>query len=159
MSSKASKPTILISPGSFSHAYFYDDMVKRLKDDGFDTFVYTHPSDSRKPPEHAATLAEDVMFLSGVLTAFCEAGRDVVVLGHSYGGVIASEGVKGLTEKRAGKGRVVGLIYLTALVPLAGESLLGLMSGAAAETGYMQTEVRPRSSSCSLHISQALTNT
>ena len=123
MTRESSKPTILIVPGSFSPAHFYSPVVNGLNASGFETFVYDLPSASRKPPEHAATLAEDAMFFNGVLTSLCDAEKNVVVLGHSYGGSVISECVKGLMAKRDGKGRVVGLIYLTALVPLVGQSL------------------------------------
>ena len=140
----SSTPTIVIVPGSFAPAFFYDDVVKGLKANGFDTLVYDLPTASRKPPEHAATMYEDAMYFNGILTAMCDAGKDVVVLGHSYGGCVASECVKGLTEERTGKGRVVGLIYLAALVPKVGEALGALTAHLGFD--FIKVDVSPKPS-------------
>ena len=87
----------------------------------FDAYTHDLPSASRKPPQPAATLAEDAMYFNGILTGLCDAGKDVVVLGHSYGGSVLTESVRNLTEKAEGRGRVVGMIYMTALVPKVGQ--------------------------------------
>ena len=123
----STKPTILIGPGSFSPASIYHDLTSGLKANRFEVFIYDLPSASRKPSQQAATLAEDAMFFNGVLTSLCDAGKDVIILGHSYGGMVISECARGLTTKHGGRGRVVGLVYMTALVPLEGQSL-GVMT-------------------------------
>lgn len=61
------------------------------------------------------------MFFNGVLHAMCHAGKDIVVIGHSYGGSVVTECGRGLTQKSESRGRVLGLIYMTALVPKPGE--------------------------------------
>ncbi|KAJ7666287.1 Alpha/beta hydrolase fold-1 [Mycena rosella] len=111
-------PIILIIPGSFSIPSFYDPLVSHLKDGGLEALVFGLPSASRRPPQKAATMYEDAAFFSGVLASLCKSGKDVVVMGHSYGGSVASECIRGHTEKKAGEGRVLGLIYFTAAVPL-----------------------------------------
>lgn len=135
----STKPAVIIVPGSFTTPDWYDSLVNGLKSKGYEAYVYALPSTSRKPPEEAATLADDADFFHKKLTELTNAGKDVVVLGHSYGGAVITETVHGLTEKRDGKGRVVGLIYLSALAPLEGQSLASMT--AHLEFDFIKAEV------------------
>ncbi|KAJ7662911.1 Alpha/beta hydrolase fold-1 [Mycena rosella] len=116
-------PTILIVPGAFCPASFYGPLVSRLKDGGQEALVFDLPTASRKPPQKAATFYEDAAFFSGVIASLCKSGKDVVVMGHSYGGGVATECVRGYTAKKAGEGRVTGLVYFTAIAPLVGQAV------------------------------------
>ena len=122
------KPTILWIPGSFSSAYLYDNVAAIFKSLGYPFEIASLPSSSRKPPEPAATLAEDVKFYSDILSKLChQEGKNVVVVGHSYGGMVSTETVKGFTDSTSGKGKVIGIVYLTCLVPKVGNSLQSMM--------------------------------
>ena len=118
MRQPVTKPTVLIIPGSFSPAHFYHGIVNSMKEAGYEAFVYDLPSASRKPPQEAATLADDAEFFNRLLP-------------HSYGGLVASECVKGLSKaerEAAGKrGCVSKVVFLTSVVPPVGESLQSLM--------------------------------
>jgi len=73
-------------------------------------------------------MAEDAQLVHEVLHKLVDQGKDVIVIGHSYGGVPMTEGTKGLSKeerKRQGKsGGVVRLGYMTAFAPLVGRSLV-----------------------------------
>ena len=61
-------------------------------------------------------------------------GKDVVVVAHSYGGVVASEAVKEELGKKAReskgeRGGVVRLVYISGFVLDQGASLAGLFGG------------------------------
>lgn len=117
--------TILIVPGGASPAALYTDLVTQLKDSGIDAVVYDNPSSSRVPPEEPASLADDADSVSARIGELANAGRDVVLLPHSYGGLVATEAAKGLSKKdRASKGLTGGVIlivYLTCIVADIGE--------------------------------------
>ena len=134
----ATKPTILIIPGSFAPAYFYDDWLTLLHKLGYPAIVRDLPTTDRRPPSPAATLYDDATFFNHIINRLCAEGKDVVALGHSYGGCVATEAVKGLTERREGtsdgeggkgRGRLLGVIYLTAMMPKVGHSLGGMFEG------------------------------
>lgn len=76
------------------------------------------------------TLAADVSAVSEVIAG--EAGP-VLLVGHSYGGAVITQA--GIDDK------VVGLVYINAFVPDAGESALGLT--ALVEPSPMSSELRP----------------
>ncbi|KIW18350.1 hypothetical protein PV08_02638 [Exophiala spinifera] len=124
-------PTVVIIPGSFSSAYFYDEIVHQLRMNGFEAAAYDLPSASRMPPQPAATLANDAAFFHDIAQKIADQGKDIVFVTHSYGGVVGTEASKGLTkaERQAdGKeGGLVRLVYLTSVVPSVGNSLADTM--------------------------------
>ncbi len=128
---RGAKPTIVIVPGSFSPAYFYDAVVDKLREGGFETIVGNLPSASRSPPEPAATMADDAAFFHDIVEKVADQGKDVVLVTHSYGGVVGTEASKDLSKserKEAGKeGGLVRLVYLTSVVPTPENSLADLM--------------------------------
>lgn len=120
-------PTIVFIPASFSPASFYNKTIDRLREIGFEAIIHTLPSASREPPEKAATLAEDVTYFHGVVAKLVEQGKEVVLVTHSYGGIVGTEVCKGLTktdrEAAGKKGGLIRLVYMTAVVPMLGQSL------------------------------------
>ena len=131
MPHSVNKPTILIVPGSFSPAHFYYGVVNSLKDAGYEALVYDLSSASRKPPQEAATLADDAELFHQKAATLADQGKDVVLVAHSYGGLVASECVKRLSkaerEEEGKQGCVSKIIFLTSVIPLVGESLQSLM--------------------------------
>ncbi|KAK4943610.1 hypothetical protein LTR10_016905 [Elasticomyces elasticus] len=131
LASQGSKPSIVIVPGSFSPAYFYSDIVDKLRRDGFDAIVEELPSASRSPPEKAATMQDDAAVFRDVVEKLADQGKDVVFVTHSYGGMVGTEASKGISKKErkeAGKeGGLVKLVYLTSVVATPGKSIGELM--------------------------------
>lgn len=86
------------------------------------------------PPEKPATLQQDAAYFRGIIEALSNQGKDVVVVGHSYGGIVATESVKKVTksERQAqGKsaGGVVKIIYVASIVAQIGETAIQAMGG------------------------------
>lgn len=124
-----SNTSIIIVPGSFSPAFFYNDMVSNLKDAGLEAAVYDLPSANRKTPQEAASLVDDAEFFHQKASALTKQGKQVVLVAHSYGGLVASQCVEGLSKaERPGQaGFVQRIIYLTSVIPRLGQSLQSLM--------------------------------
>ncbi len=124
-----------------------------MKEAGYEAFVYDLPSASRKPPQEAATLADDAELFNRQATLLADQGKEVVLLPHSYGGLVASECVKGLSKaerEAAGKrGCVSKVVFLTSVVPPVGESLQSLMGTLLPD--FIKVDVRcpiPHSAGC-----------
>lgn len=70
-----------------------------------------------------------------LLTSLIDNGKDVIILAHSYGGlvaagVIANPGLDQRTREAQGsKGGVVGIVYLAAIIPAEDEGILQLVGG------------------------------
>lgn len=127
---KMSKPSILLVPGSFTPGHVYKNVIEKVAARGYDIRALQMPSvrvetespAARKPP----SMYEDAAFIASQVAALADDGKDVLIVSHSYGGVPATESIKGLakdTRQKLGKqGGVVRLAYMTALVPALGSS-------------------------------------
>lgn len=151
-------PTVLVIPGSFSRARFYDPTLDHLKSLGITSIAHELPSASHEPPQPAATLADDAAYFNTEALRLLDRGKDVIVLGHSYGGMVATECMKGLKEKSAeGKGKVLGLVYLTALIPKKGETSQTLLG--SAKVDYIKLNVSCSACGCAAVLDTVLTCT
>uniref|UniRef100_A0A093V731 Putative strigolactone esterase D14 like n=1 Tax=Talaromyces marneffei PM1 TaxID=1077442 RepID=A0A093V731_TALMA len=125
-----SKPTIVIVPGSFTSPSAYDTLSSILNQQyGYEVIVGTLQSTSRVPPEKPATMQEDAAYFRGIIESLSNQGKDVVVVGHSYGGIVATESVKKVTKPERqvqgmSAGGVVRVIYVASLVAQIGETAI-----------------------------------
>jgi pimeloyl-ACP methyl ester carboxylesterase len=103
--------TIVLVHGGFVDGSGWEGVYNILKKDGFDVVVVQNPTIS---------LTDDV---SVTRRAIETAKGDVVLVGHSYGGVVVSE---------AGNDpKVKSLVYITAFAPDKGESVSSLIANPA----------------------------
>ncbi|KAJ9637543.1 hypothetical protein H2204_004692 [Knufia peltigerae] len=140
-------PAVVFIPASFSPTSFYNKTIDKLRVIGIEAIIHSLPSASRRPPEQAATLAEDVAYFHDVVAKLVDQGKEVALVMHSYGGIVGTEVCRGLTKKeREGngmKGGLVRLVYVTAVVPMLGQSLndvLGSPANLKTQDGYMRNE-------------------
>ncbi|KIW95637.1 uncharacterized protein Z519_04222 [Cladophialophora bantiana CBS 173.52] len=125
----ASRPAILLIPGSFSIAAMYYPLQDILVAQGHEVYVNNLPSASRNAPEPPASLSDDTEFFSNIIGKIADQGKDIIVLGHSYGGLVASESAKGHSKvercARGQKGGITRIVFLAAIVLQEGQSLVG----------------------------------
>ena len=146
----SSNPTILIICGSYCPSSAYSSLGTHLQSLGFETYCKTNPSciESPAPPTvstvPAVGLTEDAEAVRESIRELCgEQGKDVVFLAHSYGGLVATECLKGIGEMPVeGKGRVLGLVFLAAMLPMKGESVAGICAEKGLEFPFVGFEVR-----------------
>jgi pimeloyl-ACP methyl ester carboxylesterase len=105
-----SRPTVVLVHGAFADGSGWAGVHRILSDDGYQVIVVQNPTIS---------LADDVAVTRRAIAA---AGDDVVLVGHSYGGVI-------ITEAGADP-KVSALIYVAAFAPDLGESISSLNANA-----------------------------
>lgn len=111
------QPLILLVPGAFGTPESFGPLLPHLKEAGYET--HPGPYASSNPPDpSAATCANDIASLHDglLLPLLDQQKRDVVILAHSYGAIVASGAAKGLDKPtRASNGHpggVIGLIDL-----------------------------------------------
>lgn len=130
MSTDSPKPFTLIVPGGMTPATVYDPVVEEVTKRGQDIRAVTLPSvrlhSETGPVREPPTMYEDAALIAKEAEALADAGRDVIIISHSYGGVPATESVRGLSKTARSKegkpGGVVRLAYMTALIPELGEA-------------------------------------
>ena len=106
-----SAPTVVLVHGGFVDGAGWVGVYNILKQDGYDVSVVQNPTTS---------LADDVV---ATRLAIAQAQGPVVLVGHSYGGVVVTEA--GTDPK------VAGLVYIAAFAPDTGESVSALIKNPA----------------------------
>jgi len=97
--------------GGFVDGSGWQGVYSTLKKDGYDVLIVQNPTNS---------LADDVAVTK---RAIAMAKGDVILVGHSYGGVVVTE---------AGNDpKVIGLVYIAAFAPERGESVSSLIANPA----------------------------
>ena len=131
MTTTKTPPTFLLSTGSFALPAMYEPMTSLLP--AHLTLLVPHlpsvsPGRDQSGPVPPPTMYDDAAMLRAEITQREDQGKDVVLLGHSYGGVPATESLKGVTkgerEQEGKKGGVVRIGYLTCIVGKKGESAM-----------------------------------
>lgn len=111
--------TVVLVHGAFHGAWCWDRVVPRLEARGVPVVAIDLPGhgDDPAPPG-------DLYAHADALRAVLE-GLDgpIVVVGHSYGGAVISDGAAGVPS-------VVHLVYLAAIVPDEGETMTAVMPDA-----------------------------
>ena len=145
MAGASNKPTLVLIPGSFSPSSLYSEVSSRLEAKGFQIIVGDLPTTGRSPPAPAATMREDAGYFHDLVSGIADEGKDVVLLAHSYGGIVANQSAKGIlkTDRTAlGKrGGVVRIVFLAAFVPQVGQSLQDCVGAGDGDPGLMNVDV------------------
>lgn len=138
----AANPSVVIVPGAWQVDPSWNGFMQKLESAGYDTAKVTLPSVGIS----LTGLDRDVAAAAAVIDPLLDAGKDVVLLSHSLGGLIAGNAVQGrdvaARQKAGKKGGVVQLIYLAAFMTPAGASLKDLMGGSYFP--WMEVTVGPR---------------
>ncbi|KAH6662814.1 catalytic protein [Halenospora varia] len=127
------KATIVLVQGSFQTPLVYEPLVKRLESLGYPTIHPKLPSctDVDHPSFPSVTLIDDALAIRLELIRQIEyGGKTIVVVMHSYGGLVGSEAVpEELTftsrKARGLPGGVIHLYYFSAFILPAGKSVMG----------------------------------
>jgi len=119
--------TIVLAHGGWSAAWAWKKVRPLLTAAGHQFFTPTYTGLGERahlanPSNDLETHIADVL---GVLT--CEELRDVVLIGHSYGGMVGS----GVADRA--RDRLAQLIYLDAFVPANGQALIDFVPDAERE--------------------------
>ncbi|HKY65193.1 MAG TPA: alpha/beta hydrolase [Acidimicrobiales bacterium] len=127
-------PTVVLVHGAFAESASWNPVIERIHHHGT-VLVASHDRSSCDVVAIAnplRTVTGDAAYVRDVIRSI---GGPVVLVGHSYGGLV-------ITEAAAGNDAVVGLVYVAAFAPEQGESafeLSGMFPGstlAGALTAY-----------------------
>ncbi|KAI4737441.1 alpha/beta-hydrolase [Aureobasidium sp. EXF-12298] len=117
------KPVIVIVPGAWHVPAHYAYLALKLNANGYtvDCIESSSTNDERDLPED--TWKEDISIIRNAITSHTEAGRDVALVMHSFGGMAGSEAACGLGKKSSEtSGSIIKLVYLAAFMMKEGES-------------------------------------
>ena len=116
----SSKPTIVLVTGAWHKPNMYSSLISDLETAGYPVIAPALPSVGGT----CDSFDEDVALVHDLVAGEVNQGRAVVVLMHSYGGMVGGAAVKGLgSHEISNGGGVTRLIYLTAFAMDEGISL------------------------------------
>ena len=126
-------PTIVLVPGAWHSPVHYNLLFSQLKLSGYPIISGRLPSCSSPKPQ-IETVAVDADYIRDtLLLPQINAGKDVVLVMHSYGGCPGSAAAAGLSKaaRWAGgkQGGIIGLIFMCGFIAHEGQSLLSTLPG------------------------------
>jgi pimeloyl-ACP methyl ester carboxylesterase len=129
--------TIVVAHGAWSSAWAWKKMRPLMRDAGHELFVPTYTGLGERA--HLANDAVDLdTHIADVLgTLKYEDLREVTLVGHSYGGMVAT----GVADRA--RDRIKRLVYLDAFVPRDGQSLADISGRRDAPTGMVEPNPPP----------------
>ncbi|KAL4811849.1 alpha/beta-hydrolase [Aspergillus spinulosporus] len=136
-------PTLIFIPGSWHKPACYDSIITLLQSThNLSCLSVTLPSTTGNP---GATFKDDIDAASSTILSQTNHGKDVVVIAHSYGGMVGNSAIKDLTrpkeqdgqapipaigkEKGKSKGYVIGLILIASGFTFTGLSFMDPLLG------------------------------
>lgn len=110
----ASKVVFILVPGAWHRASTWDKVTPLLEKKGHGAISVTLPSTSGDP---AATFGDDVTHVRDLILSEVRKGHHVVVVVHSYGGVVGESAIRDLPTARrpspdTSHGKVIGLALM-----------------------------------------------
>lgn len=121
-----SKPAIVLVPGAWHKPQHLHKVIDGLEKSGYEAHAVALASVDSEVP--IASWDKDAEGVREVIVKNLDAGKDVIVIAHSYGGFVMSEAVKGLGKKARKENQglesgVLRLIYMCAVAPRKGETV------------------------------------
>jgi alpha-beta hydrolase superfamily lysophospholipase len=119
------KPTVLLVHGAWHTTEPYDQLLQLVRAKGYETVAPDLPSGADVSP--ADPPQADIEHIRRTAQTLIDSGKFLIVVAHSYGGIVATEALcgMGLTErKRNGlAGGVQSVVYVAAFILSVGECL------------------------------------
>jgi pimeloyl-ACP methyl ester carboxylesterase len=109
------QPTVVLVHGAFAESASWNGVIQRLYAEGITSVAVANPLRS---------LAGDAAYVRDVIASI---GTPVVLVGHSYGGMVIS-------EASAGNDLVAALVYASAFVPETGDTAFSLSASEPGST-------------------------
>lgn len=129
--SSAERPVFVFGPGAWHTPDCFQVVQDKLGAQGYETRAVAYPSVGAEPPTKG--LFDDAAAVRAEIQTLADQGRQVILVVHSYGGLVGAEAVKGLgyAQRKAagGAGGVTLLVYLAAFVTPKGMSILKMLGG------------------------------
>ncbi|KAK7005722.1 AB hydrolase-1 domain-containing protein [Favolaschia claudopus] len=153
------KTPIVLVPGVFHTPSHFEALSDALQAKGYPVERISHPTVGALAPT-ALVNADAANLRRSLESLINDQQKHVILLCHSYGGVPGSQSVVDLEAKaraKAGqKGGILKVIFLSALVPLEGESVGQLMAGAGIPPGQW---LQPDEAFSIFHVNSKATET
>ncbi|KAL2672394.1 hypothetical protein Neosp_013102 [[Neocosmospora] mangrovei] len=124
-----SSKAILLITGAWHVPKHYHKLIEQLEAKGLRVICEQLPTNNNAIPPNT-TADDDVKFIKDIVARESTAGTQLTVIGHSWGGMIASAALTDFAVTTgSGKGGVTNIILMCAFIPKENDSLAGLFGG------------------------------
>ena len=127
------RPTFLFVPGAWHPPSCFDSVTTILSQKGYD-YRYVHLASIGESPPVQST-DPDVQIVRDIVQSLLDEGKNIIIVMHSYGGVVGSEAMKYFVNEKTGQlqgsnsgAKIARLVYLAAFVLPKGGSLMAALN-------------------------------
>lgn len=139
------QPLLVLVPGAWTPPSAYHKLVTLLKNAPYNFTVHSPALASNNGATPPNSFEADVEAVRSAIEPLVTAGNDVVLIMHSYGGVVGSSSISGLTKKdrqdKALLGGICHLLYISAYMLAKGQSAWDILVRAGGDTPERRTLV------------------
>jgi pimeloyl-ACP methyl ester carboxylesterase len=126
-----SLPHVVIVHGAWHNPAHYVLLATSLEKRGFSVSCPLHPTCIAG--NVSSTFTDDSASLQEHIKDKLKSS-DIVVIAHSYGGMVTAEGLRGLDNGHrkksvSGPGKIIGLLFVTCFIPGENERLIDIFGG------------------------------
>lgn len=114
------KPVIVFAPGAWHPVSCLDSLTALLTAAGYETQTVVFPTVYHATEIKQPSLEPDIRAVRAVMKPLVQAGREVVLVMHSWGGFPGSSALEGYTQN------VRHLVYMAAFVPAVGQRVIDI---------------------------------
>jgi pimeloyl-ACP methyl ester carboxylesterase len=122
----ATLPSIVLVPGAWTAPKAYHKLIAALEAKAFQVYVPALPTNNGQQPPNS-TFDADIQAVRDAVQPLVDAGQEVILLMHSYGGIAGTSAIRNLTRKdrraRDLPGGVVTLIYAAGFMLSEGQTI------------------------------------
>ncbi|KAI9743528.1 MAG: hypothetical protein M1818_002842 [Claussenomyces sp. TS43310] len=126
-----SKPVLIFTPGAWHSPEVFGIVISKLTALGYRCIALPLLAVGQKPA--VRDLQPDIAAVREAVLRESDAGNDVMMVAHSWSGIVVADALEGLSkaerEKNGGKGGVVKLAFMCAFVPSEHVSLIDAFGG------------------------------
>jgi hypothetical protein len=138
---------VVVVPGAWHGPFYFDEVSKKLEAKGYTIHARELPAVG--PTKPAEDLSEDIAALQSMVDEAIGAdGNDIVVICHSWGGLLSGSALTGYGKdaraKAGKKGGVVRVGYMAAFLADEGSSLMDALGGEPLEWWDVQVCLSPK---------------
>ncbi|KAH6669171.1 Alpha/Beta hydrolase protein [Plectosphaerella plurivora] len=128
-SNAADRKAIVIIPAAYSGPDLYEKVAAYCRSFGSEVVVVQNPSTDVRP--RAPSLYDDATNARAQIERLVRRGKEVMVVGHAYGAMVATQCCQGLSTADVSRGGVVRLLFIAGIAAVEGQSALDAMAGMA----------------------------
>ena len=125
----AEKKAIVIIPAAYSVPSQYEKVGSYCRSFGSEVVVVRNPSTEPNGRGGAPSLYDDAANARSRIESLVRRGKEVMVVGHAYGAMVATQCCQGLSQQEVRRGGVVRLLFIAGIAAVEGQNAMGAMGG------------------------------